>query len=59
MIAESAALGVAVGGIVALLINLLGLKKTIILFGIGYLLVKSGSELYTSQGVLVFSGEGL
>lgn len=40
MIMESAALGVAIGGIVAGIINLLGLKKTIILFGIGYLLLR-------------------
>ena len=40
MIAESAALGIAVGGIVAGVINLLGLKKSIILFGIGYLLLR-------------------
>lgn len=38
MIVESAALGVAVGSIVAAIFNLLGLKKSIILFGIGYLL---------------------
>ena len=38
MIAESAALGVAVGGIVAGIINLLGLKRTIVLAGIGYLI---------------------
>ena len=38
MIAESAALGIAVGGIVALLVNLLGLKKTLLLTGIAYLL---------------------
>lgn len=38
MIAESAALGVAVGGIVAGVINLLGLKKTLLLAGIAYLL---------------------
>lgn len=37
MIAESAALGVAVGGIVAAIINLLGWKKTLVLLGIGYL----------------------
>ena len=37
MIAESAAIGVAVGGIVAGVINLLGLKKTLLLAGIGYL----------------------
>lgn len=37
MIAESAALGVAVGGIVARVINLLGRKKTLVLLGIGYL----------------------
>lgn len=38
MIAESAALGVAVGGIVAGIVNLLGLKKTLVLVGLGYLL---------------------
>ena len=36
MIVESAALGVAVGGIVAAIINLLGFKRTIFLLGIGY-----------------------
>ena len=37
MIVESAALGVAVGGIVAGVINLFGWKKTLVLLGIGYL----------------------
>ena len=37
MIAESAALGVAVGGILAGVINLLGWKKTLLLAGIAYL----------------------
>ncbi len=38
MIVESAALGVAVGGIIAAIINLLGWKKTLVLTGIGYLI---------------------
>ena len=37
MMVESAALGVAVGGIVAGVINLLGMKKTLLLAGIAYL----------------------
>lgn len=37
MIVESAALGIAVGGIVAAIINLLGWKKTLLLAGIAYL----------------------
>lgn len=37
MIAKSAAPGVAIGGIVAGVINLLGWKKTLVPLGIGYL----------------------
>lgn len=40
MIAESAALGVAVGGIVALLVNLIGVKKFIFLCLVGYIVYK-------------------
>ena len=39
-IMESAALGVAVGGLVAVIINTLGLKRTIILCVIGYVVYK-------------------
>jgi len=40
MIAESAALGVVVGGIVAIIVNALGIKKTIVLCVIGYFVWK-------------------
>ena len=40
MIAESAATGIVVGGIVALIVNTLGIKTTIVLCIIGYFVWK-------------------
>ena len=40
MIAESAATGIVVGGIVAIIVNTLGIKTTIILCIIGYFIWK-------------------
>lgn len=44
-IAESAALGAAVGGLVAIIVNTLGLKNTIILCVIGYFVWKYWDEI--------------
>ena len=40
MIAESAATGIVVGGLVAIIVNTLGIKKTIVLCVIGYFVWK-------------------